>query len=60
MLLQARVYNFSLADMAPTTTIHVRFYGQEYENAQLIGDSFLIGETSIGAIPGFNSARTQG
>ena len=60
VLLQARVYNFSLADMAPTTTIHVRFYGQEYENAQLIGDSFLIGETSIGAIPGFNSARTQG
>ena len=60
VLLQARVYNFSLADMTPTTTIHVRFYGQEYENAQLIGDSFLIGETSIGPIPGFNSASTQG
>ena len=58
--LQARVYNFSLADMAPGTTIHVRFYGQEYENAELIGDSFLIGETSIGPIPGFNSASTQG
>jgi hypothetical protein len=60
VLLQARVYNFSLADMAPATTIHVRFYGQEYENAQLIGDSFLIGETSIGAIPGFKSKSTQG
>ena len=60
VLLQARVYNFSLADMTPTTTIHVRFYGQEYENAQLIGDSFLIGETSIDPIPGFNSASTQG
>ena len=60
VLLQARVYNFSLADMAPTTTIHVRFYGQEYENAQLVGDSFLIGETSIGAIPGFNSATHAG
>jgi hypothetical protein len=60
VLLQARVYNFSLADMAPTTTIHVRFYGQEYENAELVGDGFLIGETSIGPIPGFNSATTQG
>jgi hypothetical protein len=60
VLLQARVYNFSVADMPPTTTIRVRFYGQVYENAQLIGDSFLIGETSLGPLPGFNSESTQG
>jgi hypothetical protein len=58
--LQARVYNFSLADMAAGTQVHVRFYGQRYENAQLLGASFLIGEDVIGPIPGFNSTSTNG
>jgi hypothetical protein len=58
--LQARVYNFSLADMTAGTQVHVRFYGQRYENAALVGDSFLIGEAVIGPIPGFHSTSTDG
>jgi len=60
--LQARVYNFSVADMPSGSSAHVRFYGQEYDSrtASLIGNGFLIGETNIGTIPGFNSPSNQG
>jgi hypothetical protein len=54
--LQARVYNFSLADMAAGTQVHAQFYAQRYENAQLVGDSFLIGETTLPALCGFKSS----
>jgi hypothetical protein len=54
--LQARVYNFSLADMSAGTQVYVRFYGQRYENALLVGQSFLIGETTLGPLCGFNSS----
>jgi hypothetical protein len=54
--LQALVYNFSLADMAASTQIHVQFYAQVYENAQLVGSNFLIGEATLPApLCGFNS-----
>ena len=56
--LQARVSNFSLADMAAGTQVHVRFYGQVYENAELVGPSFLIGQevTLPEPLCGFNSS----
>jgi hypothetical protein len=54
--LRVRVYNFSLADMPPGTLVHTQFYGQVYEHAQLVGNSFLIGEDCISPIPGFKSA----
>ena len=58
--LQARVYNYSLVDMPAGTQVHVRFYGQVYDNGNLVGNSFLIGEDVIGPIPGFNSTSTNG
>ena len=58
--LRVRVYNFSLADMPSTTKIHVRFYGQEFENSLLTGFAFLIGEDVIAPLPGFNSASNNG
>jgi hypothetical protein len=56
--LQARVYNFSLVDMPADAAVHVRFYGQVWDNAELQGDSFLIGEDVIAPIPGFPSTST--
>jgi hypothetical protein len=63
LLLQARVYNYSLTDMAPdTTTVHVRFYGQPWDASpnhnSPIGNSFLIGEAVTGTIPAFNAQST--
>jgi hypothetical protein len=58
--LQARVYNFSLADMPAGTQVHAQFYAQVYENARPVGDSFMIGEAVLGPLPGFNSASTNG
>jgi hypothetical protein len=58
--LQARVYNYSLVDMPTGTQADVRFYGQVYDNGNLVGNSFLIGEDVIGPIPGFNSTSTNG
>ena len=62
LTLQARVYNFSVVDMPAGTSAHARFYGQIYDptNGILSGNAFLIGETSIGAIPGFKSASNRG
>ena len=55
--LQARVYNYSLAQMDPGAKVHVRFYGMEWNNTNNtpIGDSFLIGEDVLAPIPPFNS-----
>jgi hypothetical protein len=57
LLLEARVYNYSLADMAPDTRVRVRFYGQRWDNTagHFSGDAFLIGEQVAQPIPGFNS-----
>jgi hypothetical protein len=56
LLLQARVYNYSLVDMPLGTAVHVRFYGQELgANGAFAGASFLIGEEILSPIPGFNS-----
>ena len=56
-MLQARVYNYSLKAMDPNTTVHVRFYGQEWDQTtnRAIGNSFVIGETVLGPIPPFNT-----
>lgn len=53
LLLQARVYNYSLTEMAPSTTVHVRFYGQPWDNTNNTpqGNSFLIEEVVTGTIP---------
>jgi hypothetical protein len=57
LLLQARVYNYSLAPMPPGTTVHTRFYGNRWDNNNdtAIGPSFLIGESVTGPIPPFNT-----
>ena len=61
LMLQARVYNYSLKAMDPNTTVHVRFYGQEWDHTTNsvpvgpIGNSFLIGEATLGPIPPFNT-----
>ena len=57
LLLQARVYNYSLAAMPPGTKVHVRFYGVPWNNNddEANGPSFLIGESVIGPIPPFNT-----
>ncbi|HSU43257.1 MAG TPA: hypothetical protein VLN42_03485 [Casimicrobiaceae bacterium] len=57
LLLQARVYNYSLAPMPAGTTVHTRFYGNRWDNSKLtaIGQSFLIGESVTGQIPPFNT-----
>ena len=57
LLLQARVYNYSLAAMPAGTTVHTRFYGVPWNNNtnSANGPSFLIGESVTGAIPAFNT-----
>jgi hypothetical protein len=56
LLIQARVYNYSLTGMAPGTQAMVRFYGQPWDTTtqQPAGDAFLIDEVGLGALPGFN------
>ncbi len=62
ILLQARVYNYSLVDMPPNSGVVVQFYGQPWDQTSLqpTGDAFLIENVTIGAIPGFNSQTTGG
>ena len=69
LLLQSRVYNYSHVDMdAPALAqkaarVHVRFYGQVFQSDEgdyPVGDSFLIGETTLSPIPGFASTTTPG
>ena len=57
LLLQARVYNYSLAPMPAGTTVHTRFYGVPWNNNNNTakGPSFLIGEAITGTIPPFNT-----
>lgn len=62
LLLQARVYNYSLTPMPERTTVHVRFYAQPWnqainkplENNGAPVDSFLIGEDTLGPILPFS------
>ena len=57
LLLQARVYNYSLVAMSSDTTVHARFYGQPWDNSTKtpMGASFLIGEAMHGPIPPFTT-----
>src|SRR5262249_54363638 len=50
-LLQARVYNYSLAAMPEGTQVHVRFYCVPWHDVTPAGPSFLIGEATQGPIP---------
>jgi hypothetical protein len=61
LLLQARVYNYSLKPMPAGTTVHTRFYGTRWNNNDntAIGSSFLIGESVTGPIPAFNTDTTN-
>ena len=54
--LQARVYNYSLAVMPPGSTVHVRFYGQEWDKdkADFTGAAFVIDEVRLDPISPFN------
>ena len=62
LLLQARVYNYSLVNMPAGTLVRVQFYGQEWDNnaSQFTGPSFFIGEDTLAPIPGFNLPNTNG
>src|SRR5690606_19439754 len=55
LFLTARVYNYSLKDMAADSTIKVRFYRQEMNGTNPTGDSVLIDEVAVAPLPGFNS-----
>jgi hypothetical protein len=62
ILLQARVYNDSLADMPADSLIVVRFYGQPWDpnTLQSTGNAFLIDEVELAPLPGFNSISSGG
>ena len=69
MLLQARVYNYSHLDMndsslaQPAAEVKVQFYRQLFKSDSgeyPVGNSFLIGESVLPPIPGYNSATTPG
>ena len=57
--LQTRVYNYSLKEMDPSTTVHVRFYVQPWDSGSNLplGPSSLIGESILSPIPQFDSAQ---
>ncbi|MGD9510076.1 MAG: hypothetical protein AB7X49_16155, partial [Geminicoccaceae bacterium] len=57
--LKARVYNYSRLDMAAGTQVKVQFYGQQWNPStqELTGNAFLIGEDTLGPIPGNNSSN---
>jgi hypothetical protein len=57
LLLQARVYNLSLAAMPAGTRVHVRFMGMPWhtDTSKPAGPSFQIGEQTVGPILPFNS-----
>ena len=55
--LQARVYNYSLAAMPSDSEVHVRFYFMPLTTKALpAGDSVLIGEEELSAIPPFSDS----
>jgi hypothetical protein len=55
--LEARVYNYSLADMPADARVRVRFYGQpwNHQTSNFGGDPFVIDEVLLAPIPGFAS-----
>lgn len=57
VFLQARVYNYSLAEMQPGTEVHARFYRQQWDHTTNLplGDSVLIGERTVDPIPPFDT-----
>ena len=59
--LQARVYNYSLADMPQGATVKVRFYAQAWNNttSDFSGTSVLIDEQSLPPIPAFNASGSE-
>ena len=62
ILLQTRVYNYSLADMPAGSSIVVQFYGQPWDPNLLVpaGNAFLIDSVQLPPLPGFNSASSGG
>ena len=60
--LQVRVYNYSVADMAPDTVVHVQFYGQPVDSTtnEFTGPSVLVGEDLLAPIPGFSGSDDAG
>ncbi len=62
ILMQARVYNYSLVDMPTESMVVVRFYGQPWDQNSLqpAGNAFLIDEVELPPFPGFNSISSGG
>lgn len=60
--LQARVYNYSLADMPDRSQIVVQFYGQPFDETtkKPNGNAFLIDNVSVPGLPGFDSQNSGG
>ncbi len=60
LFVETRVYNLSLVDMPAGTTVHVRFYGQQFDNTTGMfaagTESFLVDEVTLGPIPGFRTS----
>ncbi len=59
LTLQARVYNYSLAQMPSGSKVHVRFYFQPWKGTVPLGESVLIGEPELDPIPPFNDVAGQ-
>eukprot|EP00127_Corallochytrium_limacisporum_P000513 Clim_evm15s15 gene=Clim_evmTU15s15 len=67
MLLEVRVYNYSMLDMPPNSKVKVRFYRQEMDSwlYRPVGDSVLVGEDTLlassggGAIRGHSNADNE-
>ena len=60
LALQTRVYNYSFAPMPAGTQVHVRFYFMPWNPtrsfpAEPNGNSYLISEETVNAIPAFNN-----
>lgn len=62
LLLETRVYNYSLTDMPPDSATVVQFYVQPWNPHTLApaGNAVLIKNVGIGPIPGFNSNSNGG
>lgn len=62
LLLETRVYNYSLTDMPPDSATVVQFYVQPWNPSTLspAGNAVLIDNVGIGPIPGFNSNSNGG
>jgi hypothetical protein len=55
--LEARVYNYSFAEMPVDSQVHVRFYAQQIDinnGHRPVGDSVLVNEVRLGQIPPFS------